>query len=79
MLDLMLAQDVFSSAQFDRLLKSLDEWVQIYTEAALTLFVLVLGLITWAVFYETVQEKVRGKKPSRRQPLSERHLLQTEP
>lgn len=79
MLNLMLAQDIFSSAQFDRMLKSLDEWVQVYTEATLILSVVVVGFLAWLVFCESRQSKASARKPSNHQALQERNLLQTEP
>jgi cytoskeletal protein RodZ len=79
MLNPMLAQDVFSSAQFDQMLKSFDEWLQIYTEATLVLFVVVLGLLAWLVFCEARQSKASQKNRSNHQALKESQLLRTEP
>ncbi len=74
-----LAHEMLSSTQFDRMVKSLDEWLQIYSEAILVLFVLVLSVLTLLVVSEMRQSKSTKKTPSNHKALKEYQLLQTEP
>jgi hypothetical protein len=84
MLNYALAQDMFSTAQFDRMIKTLDDGLRIYTGALFVLSVVVLGLLICLAFYETRQPKSTEKLPSKHrslkeQPLEGRQLLHTEP
>jgi preprotein translocase subunit SecG len=79
MLNQALTQDMLWRTQADRIIKSLDEWLQIYTEATMILFIVILILLGWLALYDRRASKT-GKKPLAYQKTRrERPLLQTEP
>jgi len=79
MLNQALAQYLLWRDQADRLINSLEEWVQIYTEATLILFVVSLILLGWLAIYDQRASKTRKKAPAYHHARRERQLLQTEP
>ena len=79
MLNQALAQDMLWRTQADRLTKSLDEWLQIYTEATLILLVVILILLGWLALYDRRASKTGKTPPAYHKARRERQLLRTEP
>ena len=79
MLNQALTQELFSSAQFDSMVKTLDDWLSIYTEAIIVFFIVALILVAWLVFCEARQTRASRKLPSNHQIPKKLHLLRTAP
>jgi hypothetical protein len=79
MLNQVMAQDLFSNGQLDRMMRLLDEWLRIYTGAVFVLFVAVIAVLAWAVFCEARESKATKKIPSNHPSFQEHQLLRTEP
>ena len=79
MINQVLYQELFSRAQFDSMAKSLDDLLQIYTEAVLVCFIAALIAVAWLVFCEARQTKAIRKVRSNHRTLKTRHLLRSDP
>jgi hypothetical protein len=79
MLNQALAHEMFSRAQVDAMTKSLDDWLNIYTEAVLVLFIVALILVAWLTFSEARQTRAIRKLRSNHHIFKARHLLRTDP
>jgi hypothetical protein len=74
-----MTQELITRAQFDGMIKLLDEWLQIYTQAIFILFVVVLCLFAWLVISEMTAPKTNKKLRIYRQAPDKPRLLRTEP
>jgi hypothetical protein len=79
MLNQAITQDMLWRTQADRLIKSLDEWLQIYTEATIILFVAILIILGCLALHDRRASKTSMRVPAYAKARRERQLLQTEP
>lgn len=79
MLNQVVTQELASRSQLEWMIKTLDHWLQIYTQAVFILFAVTLLAFAWVVFSEMTRPKTNKKLRPYRRASNKQQLLQTEP